>query len=107
MPLVPGNIPLTEPNPEIERKRRATMPGMAHWSGGGPDGKTCRECVHWTGCGHDPGYYSDRAWAPTLKPRSCAKYRSMMRGDIGPAVPHHMPACRHFETNPEPPPVSK
>jgi len=89
-----------------ESRRAHTHPGMAHFAGTGPARKTCRECEHWTGCGFGDGYYSGNGkHGGVIKPRSCAKYRSLMHGEVGPAVPFDALPCRHFVQNPNPPPV--
>lgn len=108
MGLIVSELPLTVVNPELEAKRRQTAPGMAHWSD--PSTKrSCRECVFWTGCGRETGYYAARksGGGGTLKPRSCDKYRQLMRGDIGPAIHHYMPSCKYFEASENPPPVQQ
>jgi hypothetical protein len=73
---------------------RATYAGMAHFAGTGPEGRTCRACIFWTGCG-DPVGYSSKLGTPN--PRRCAKYQAVMNGKRGDKVPHDARACRHFE----------
>jgi hypothetical protein len=93
---------LTVVDPAFERHRRATYAGMASWAMTGPAGTTCRECLHWNGCGKDTGYVA--TWR-TLKARPCAKYRSLMNNKTGAAVPHDAPSCRFFQANPNPPAI--
>lgn len=70
-----------------------TVPGMAHWAGSGPAGKTCRECSECT----THGYYSKgrKANGGLLKPVSCDKYKEMMRGAVV-RFGHDREACRFF-----------
>jgi hypothetical protein len=84
---------LTDPDPPLSAKIRASYPGMAHFAGTGPQGQTCRACIHWTGCG-DPVGYSSKFGTPN--PRRCAKFQSLMNGKRGDKVPHDARACRHF-----------
>lgn len=83
---------------------RSTHPGMAHFAATGPKMATCRECIHWTGCGGQNGRYAKKGMGGGgLKPRACAKFKSMMQG-IGPAVPPDAAACKYFERNDNAPP---
>jgi hypothetical protein len=108
MGLLPDQDHLTNPFPELEAQRRRTVPGMAYWAGSGPAGTTCRECVFWTGCGQEKGYYASKGMKRgTLKPRKCERYRQMMRGETGPAVPYLTAACKHFERNASPPAIEE
>lgn len=103
MGLIPEQSNLTVIDPALEAKRRQTYPGMAHFAGSGPTGKTCRGCLEWTGCGEQTGYYSKNGrHGGGLKPRPCAKYKSLM-DSIGPGVPHTAPACKYFNENQSPP----
>lgn len=98
---------LTRPDKDLADKANATDPGMAHFAGTGPAGKTCRECLQWTGCGAS-GYYSKTGGkGGAIKPRACAKFRDLMRGQVGPAVGHWLRACKYFELNETPPPVTQ
>lgn len=104
MGLIPDNQHLTIVDPKTETARRRTWPGMAHWAATGPAGKTCRECIFWTDCGGQAGYYARRGMSGGgLKPRSCKKHQELMRGEVGNRVPHHVESCKYFEQNPEPP----
>ena len=93
---------LTAPDPAFAKRERVTFPGQASWADH-ESGRTCRECLFWTGCGQGTGYVAK--WR-TLKPRPCAKFRALMNGKVGAAVPHDAPACRYFEANPHPPPTN-
>ena len=93
-----------------ERGMRATPPGMAHWAGGGPQGKTCRECKFYT----DEGRYtanSKKHASGQLKPGSCKKHRAITKsqqmtrsgGTKSPKFAWTMAACKYFEQHPNPP----
>lgn len=106
MGLIRDHVHLTVTNPSLETARAQTYPGMAHFAGSGPSQRTCRECLHWTGCGLDSGHFAKKGiHAGQLKPRACGRYRSLMQGDVGPGVPHNVRACKYFEDNPAPPPI--
>ena len=78
---------LTKPNPELSRLVAATVPGMAHWSGTGPQGATCGMCSFWRTIG-DGG---------KRKLKRCGKYVTLTL-KIGPEpIPAKTLACRHFE----------
>jgi hypothetical protein len=84
-----GTKHLTD-TPEPQRR---TAPGMAFWSGSGPAGKTCGDCVHL-------GYWAsrlNRSGAPTGSRRSkgCAKYHALT-GVHGPAINPCLLACKYF-----------
>lgn len=74
---------------------RETPPGMAHWAGTGPSGKSCRECGHWKTRGRYASA-ANRHAAGELKPSPCGKYESLMQ-QKGPPIEHWRRACRHFE----------
>lgn len=78
-----------------------TPPGMAHWSGTGPEGTSCRECALYTFEGR---YTSGSKTHPAggLKPGRCRKYHQLMKRKGKPFV-HSKPSCKHFERNPNPP----
>lgn len=96
---------LTSLNPEVDPAQRNTFPGQAHFGSTGPDGAICRECISWTGCGKESGYYAKKGMSGGgLKPRSCQKFKSLTQG-IGPPIPFDAPACKYFELNPSPPPA--
>lgn len=81
---------LTEPNPDLAKKRKETHAGQAFWAATGPDGKTCRECSEWMSTGY-------LASSGLLKDSPCDKYARMMNCTAGPAVPHYAKACKYFE----------
>lgn len=106
MGLIPEQSHLTVTDPAMESKRAQTFPGMAHFARSGPERRLCRECLFWTGCGGEVGYYAKKGlYGGSIKPRSCSKYKELMQGDIGPGVPHTAQACKYFQENVEPPPI--
>jgi hypothetical protein len=84
---------------QYQAKFSVTKPGQAHLATTGPDGKTCRECEHFSNEGH---YSKSGKHGGSLKPGHCAKYTEFMRIK-GPAVPHWAAACRHFSQLATPP----
>lgn len=105
MSLKQGPIKLTVIDQALENNRIRTVEGMAHFAGTGPQGKTCRQCEHWTGCGNGSDYYSPNSkYHGMIKPRCCEQFLKLT-SQIGPAVPHNMAACRHFLENKSPPEI--
>lgn len=108
MGLIAEQSHLTVTDRSLETKRQQTFPGMAHFAKSGPEGFTCRQCVSWTGCGGESGYYAKKGmYGGMIKPRSCHQYKTLMQGDIGPGVPHTAGACKYFSENRSPPPIVK
>lgn len=89
---------LTEPNKTLGQQRRDTHPGQAFWAGTGPQGKTCRACMHWA-C---DGYLISSG---LLKTARCIKYRALMHGADGCSIPHYAKACKYFEETDTVPPL--
>lgn len=89
-----SSVPLTG-NQDI---RDRTYPGMAHWAGSGPQGKSCRQCVHWS-C---EGYFANG----TIKPGRCVVAARLM-AVMTPKVPHYASACRYFFEDPAAPAPNK
>jgi len=83
------SIKLTNPNPMLTQLENQTHPGMAHWGGTGPDGKSCRECGAFE-------HHDRRDAHGTLKPARCRKYSELTNGKIGKAVPFDARACKYF-----------
>lgn len=88
---------------------RKTPNGMAHWTGSGPKGKTCRECHHYSNEGRHAAGAKGHA-AGQLKPGRCwktieiRKAQEMTRkGTKPPKFAWHMAACKYFEQHPNPP----
>jgi hypothetical protein len=90
---------------EFEAKRLRTLPGMAHFAGTGPKGKTCRECSEWFSDYADSYFAVNGKHHGILKPRPCTKYTAMMQGKAGPAIPYYAQACKYFDKVSTPPPI--
>ena len=75
-------LPLTK-IPGVPDKR-TVRPGMAFYSGSGPDGTTCGDCQH-RGYARSGEWYADR----------CEKFRTMT-GKNGPPVRTDWPSCKYF-----------
>jgi hypothetical protein len=68
---------------------RAVVPGQAHFSGTGPSGLTCRQCLHWTHGRYD---YSTDGY---LQPARCGKFKELTNSR-GAKVSPDAPACKYF-----------
>lgn len=86
---------LTEPDLAFAQRRKETFPGMAFWSGTGPDNQTCRNCALWQFDGYMAG-------SGLLKDSICTKYKSLMCGAAGPRIPHYAKTCKYFTETTEP-----
>ena len=80
-------------DPVLTAQIAKTRPGMAHWAGSGPFGRTCGDCSYLTywqqirnAAGNNVG---------TKQRHGCAKFRELT-GRHGPVVPKHAEACRYF-----------
>lgn len=84
-----------------DRAARATFPGMAHFAGTGPSGRTCRECVFWN---HQPHAYRSKngKHSGLIKPAACRKFQQLMHVD-GNQIPDDARSCKYFDENPTPP----
>lgn len=77
----------------MESEARQTYPGMAHFAGTGPDGMTCRECLHYA--------IGVELKAGGRKPGSCGKYPRLAEGRTGlTKIPPNAAACKYFEPDP-------
>ncbi len=85
---------LTSPNPELDRLAEQTPPGMAHWSGTGPNGATCGSCRHYGFERTIQGENRDEVFVRKHR-TSCAIFWRLM-GRVGPGLPHDQPACRYW-----------
>jgi hypothetical protein len=100
-------------NPRTSAMIEASRPGMAHFAGTGPEGRSCRECIHWSrkwkDIEHDESIKSGefKYAHGVLMPRRCRKFWRMMNRQRGKSLPHRMASCRHFSENPDAPPVVK
>ena len=91
----------------------ASRPGMAHFAGTGPEGRTCRECLQWASRWRSIEV-DERIEAKDFKrsggvlaARRCRKFWRMTNHQRGKGLPPGTPACRHFVENPDAPPVVK
>ena len=80
-------------DPVLAAQIAKTRPGMAHWAGSGPFGRTCGDCSYLT-------YWQQiRNTADnivgTKRRHGCAKFRELTDRH-GPVVPKHAEACRYF-----------
>lgn len=102
---------------EFDGAIRETFLGQAHIAGTGPEGKTCRECVHWCvirtrkdGRGNyatvyePPGYNGERHKSNPLELRR-AGCQYPIANKARKRIPHNAKACRFFEDKPTPPPI--
>lgn len=95
-----GTIPYNE---KMAQYQRETVPGMAHWAGSGPDGKTCRECANCL----SSGYYAKRGMGGgNLKPIGCSKFAALLQTKPI-KFPHEKRACRFFEQSAAPPSITR
>jgi hypothetical protein len=85
---------LTSIDPELDKRVKATPPGMAHWAGTGPDGATCGQCRHY---GYDTPLRNahDNVIGTVEKLNSCRRFFELMRRH-GKPLPPLTPSCRHF-----------
>lgn len=98
---------LTKPNPELDRSISQTQPGQASWAlVGGSIQRTCRECSFWQQL-PNPYYAKSNLHGPVLKPAPCGQYQHLMNNKRGPGVSHDALACRYFDENQSPPPITK
>jgi hypothetical protein len=84
---------LTDPDPDLARRIKATPRGMAHWSGAIPNA-VCGMCRHY-GC-VSAIYNKGETIGTKRHPTSCALYFRQMRQPGGP-LPYSTPACKYYE----------
>lgn len=80
MTLVKKDLRLTE-GALPDWQMNASMPGMAHFAGTGPDGATCGGCSHW----HP---------IPRANKQHCRKYVQLTGDSKGKPIPSSTWACR-------------
>lgn len=80
----------------INELRRQTPPGMAHWSGTGPEGTTCITCSYAAFNGYNPGYQG------TLKKINCKKYKELVK-KTGDRFDPYVKSCRFYSAGDGPP----
>lgn len=85
----------------VDALARASHPGMAHFAGTGPYGKTCRECLFFN---HGPHDYRAKGgkYRGLIEPATCGKYRAITL-NVGAKIPDDADACKYFDENPGPP----
>ena len=75
---------LTDASSVARRDLARTVPGMAHFAGGGPPGAICAHCAHW------------QRPAPNRK-HICQKFVELTPKGPAKPVPGTTPACKYFE----------
>lgn len=81
---------MTVTNETLERAEMLTVPGMAHWAGGAPDGATCGSCKFY-------GYTFTKANGdPQTKRQSCEKFYQATKRHGG-SLEKRQIACKYFE----------
>ena len=91
---------------EASARHAATQPGMAHFSGTGPVGTSCHECIWWNPAPPEPGKKVGRVRRDRdgfLKNRRYRKFPRLMQGQTGAGVPATTASCRHFGGHEDPP----
>ena len=76
-----GNTDLTD----IDVNHAESYPGMAHFAGTGPKGKTCGGCKFFVPAANRSPQFV------------CDKYRTLMRGRTGKPIEHKYKACKYYE----------
>jgi hypothetical protein len=61
----------------VDRLMAHSVPGMAHFAGTGPKGKTCGECAYWM-------------------LQRCDKYRQLAHRPGPRNIPFHTSSCKYF-----------
>lgn len=69
-----------------------SQPGMAHFAGTGPEGKTCGQCAHY-------GFYRESKVGKSYRVSGCGKYQRLT-GHPGPAFHKDTSSCKYFEPKP-------
>jgi len=80
---------------DLDTHQKQSEPGMAHFAGTGPRGKTCGNCVFW-------GYKRETGRFKSMKPvEACQKYFNLT-GKHGPTIKAALLSCKYFEGVPKP-----
>lgn len=89
---------------DMQEEWKNTHSGMAYFSGTGPAGKTCRECVHVKTEGRYAASNPKRS--RQLKPVRCREYarRMMINPNKAPTFSAKANSCHCFEQSNNPPP---
>jgi hypothetical protein len=77
---------LTTTDEDLDRMVRRTIPGMAHWAGSGPRGKSCGQCQHFVEMSIGVG-----------RSTRCHRYETMTGQQGTKKIPVKTPACKYFE----------
>lgn len=85
----------------VDTLARASYPGMAHFAGTGPHGKTCRECIFWNHVLYDYRAKNGK-FRGLILPANCKKYKQITQS-VGDKVPDDAGSCKYFEKNSAPP----
>jgi len=87
-----------------EDAHRVTEPGMAHFAGSGPPGKTCKDCAfkgyRRPGNAHFDPVKNDYV-VHMRRTGGCAKFRELS-GNHGLAIKGTCRACKYFEQKAKP-----
>jgi len=83
---MPDASGLTVLDPNFQYQRERTKPGMAHWAGTGPRGKTCGDCEFLTKIQHGLGMSA-----------RCGRYHQMMGRWGTVKIPESTPSCKYYE----------
>jgi hypothetical protein len=81
-------------DPTLTAQIAKARPGMAHWAGSGPFGRTCGDCGY---LGYQQQIQNAIGVVVATKQRhGCAKFLALT-GRHGANVPRNTEACRYFE----------
>ena len=92
---------LTVVDPILESQIAKTPPGMAFWSGTGPERTTCRTCVFYT----FEGYMSYRSNKGGMLKRGACKEFIRLVNKASHKLPHDIPSCKYYQENKTPPAI--
>jgi len=99
MPILNQNLT------DLDTHQVQSEPGMAHFAGTGPRGKTCGHCTYWgyskeSGRGRE-NKETDEIYKPMKSHKGCKKY-FLITGKHGPAIKAALLSCKYFEEIPKP-----
>ena len=84
MPILDHNLT------DLDARQVQSEPGMAHFAGTGPRGKTCGYCIYW-------GYSRETGRFKSMKAvEACRKYFDIT-GKHGPPIKAALLSCKYFE----------
>jgi len=94
MPILNHNLT------DLNATQVQSEPGMAHFAGTGPRGKTCGHCIYW---GYSKEYGREKTnketgekYKPMKAHEGCKKY-FLVTGKHGPAIKSALLSCKYFE----------